>query len=435
MIIRNIMRNSRKINLFRKSKKISQKIYVPVIVALILLGVFGSVLFTPMSDFFGDLFYASVMRQFNPDAKLFSGVNLTNFVMALSYPAMRIDGLNPPALNNQDEPDAVDVINNGEEAVEREDNAGSIYQSMPIVSDKPAMSIYEYYESMSGAKIIETAAESGEIPAGTYKITPINSSAQKNSVPQLLIQNQTSFNIDLNDFLTRPYPIKYQIKTDDKSNAEPLILILCTHATESYYETGTFYYSPAFTGARNADINKNVVLIASELKITLEKYGVPVIQSLKIHDEISYQNSYMRSLETMNAYLQEYPSIKYVIDVHRDSMITQTGEKYKPTININGKNAAQIMMVVGTSEGGAHHPDWTDNLTFAAYMQQKLNDKYPMLARPINLRSARFNQHVTKGSIILEVGSCGNSFDEALYSAKLFGECLAELIVEQEQGE
>jgi stage II sporulation protein P len=132
----------------------------------------------------------------------------------------------------------------------------------------------------------------------------------------------------------------------------------------------------------------------------------------------------------MNAYLEKYPSIKYVIDVHRDSMITATGEKYKPTVSINGKNAAQIMMVVGTSDGGAAHPNWTDNLTFATYTQQKLNDKYPMLARPINLRSARFNQHVTKGSVILEVGSCGSSFDEALYAANLFGECFAELITE-----
>lgn len=431
MIIRNIVKKSKKTNLFRKLKKNLKKIYLPCITVLLLAASSAVMLFTPISNFLSEVFYDSILRQHNSDAKILSDFNITNLVLNISYPTIpminfteqtRTIGLKTLGYNSQDEFGNIDYD------VFAEENNDSAYK-MPITSDEPVMSIYEYYESMSGAKIIEAIIDNGdgEIPPGTYKITPVNSSGQKDSVPQLLMNNQTSFNnLDLNDFIKLEYPIK----DSNISSSDPVVLILCTHATESYCETGTFFYSPPFTAERTSDINKNIVLIATELKNTLEKRGIPVVQSLKLHDEVSYQNSYTRSLETMNAYVQQYSSIKYVIDVHRDSMITQTGEKYKPTININGKNAAQLMMVIGTSDGGGHHPNWTENLTFATYMQQRLNDKYPMLARPINLRNARFNQHVTRGSIILEVGSCGSSFDEALYSARLFGECLADLIIE-----
>jgi len=427
VIVRNIVRKAKKTNSFRKCKKFAKNISAPFIVILLFVCISGIMLFTPVSDILSRMFYDSVLRQYNTDTKSVFRFDITKFVMNLSYPMInftnqtKLSDLNAPVLNYQDEYGNID-----EPFTE---NNGSVYKNMPITSDEPIMSIYEYYEFMSGAKIVEAYIENGEIPPGKYKITPINSSGQKTAVPQLLLINQTSFDLDLNDFINLAYPIK----DCDISSSEPVVLIFCTHATESYCEEGVFYYAPAFTAERTSDINKNVVLIATELKNTLENRGIPVIQSLKIHDEISYQNSYMRSLETVNAYLKQYPTIKYVIDVHRDSMITSTGEKYKPTININGKNAAQIMMVVGTSDGGAYHPNWTENLIFAAYMQLKLNEKYPMLARPVNLRNARFNQHVARGAIILEVGSCGSSFDEALYSARLFGECLAELIIENGQ--
>ena len=420
MIIKNIGRKARKINILRRFKKNIKNIYAVFAALLFIVCASGIMLFTPVSFFLSSLFYDSVLRQYNPDVKLLSDFNMTNLVINLSYPMINLMNL-----SETNEPSGLKTLNYQDELYQEETPA-SIYKNMPIASDEPIMSIYEHYESVSGAKILEVNIENREIPFGEYKITPINSSGQQTEIPRLLLNNQTSYSVDLNDFIKLNYPIN----DADISNSNPVVLLVCTHATESYCEEGEYYYSPSFTGPRTSDINKNVILIAAEIKKALENRGIPVIQSLNIHDEISYRQSYARSLETMNAYLEQYPSIKYVIDVHRDSMITHTGEKYKPVININGRNAAQIMMVVGTPEGGAHHPDWTDNLIFAAYMQQKLNDRYPMLARPINLRNARFNQHVTKGSIILEVGSCGNSFDEALYSARLFGECLADLIIE-----
>lgn len=303
-------------------------------------------------------------------------------------------------------------------------------ENIQVFNDESIMSIqelYEYYANYDGAKIEEAVPSSLEVPADTYKITPRNFSGQKTIMPKLLMNNETSYNISIDDFLKRDYPINsFDINKQD----EPVVLILHTHATESYVEDGATFYSPPFTAERTTDINKNIVLVGTALKNKLEEYNIPVIHTQKMHDAVSYRDSYTRSLETVNEYIIKYPSIKYVIDVHRDSIIADSGEKFKPAVKINGIDTAQVMIVTGTDNGGGVHPDWRDNLSFTAYLQQKMNSKYPMLARPINLRIARFNQHTAKGAIILEVGSCGNTFSEAIRAAELTGECLAELILE-----
>lgn len=314
--------------------------------------------------------------------------------------------------------------------------------SMPDISDSPPntrlfhnesiMSIqelYEYYINHGTVRIEEAEANINEIPAGVFRITPRNFSGQNTVPPRLLINNETSYNIanaNIGDFLNRPFPVEpFDINRQD----EPIILIVHTHATESFVDAGTFYYYPPFTAERTTDTDRNVVLIGRALKETLREYNIPVIQSVRIHDEPSFRDSYRRALETIEEYIARYPSIRYVIDVHRDSIIAPNGEKFRPAVKINGADTAQIMIVTGTDNGGAYHPNWRDNLTFSVHLQQKMNNRYPMLARPINLRAARFNQHATRGSIILEVGSCGSAFDEALRAARLFGECLAELIL------
>jgi len=397
-------------------------------------GLFASVIFfalvtlTPLSNIFvsflkNDLFF--MIEKENPDK--FS-INTNKILLNLSFPRINNarDFENIPVVNN---------INPPETTEPEKDYIYNPYENIPVADDDSILSTYDlyaYYQSINGVKIEDATFDKDiEIPADYYKITPSNYSSQKTKTPKLLINNQTYFDINndnFNEYISKPYPIN---SFDPKKKDEPVVLILNTHSTESYVEDGTSYYSPPFTAERTTDTNKNVVLIASQLRKKLEEYNIPVIQSSKLHDAVSYRDSYTRSLETMNEYLQKYPSIKYIIDVHRDSMIAADGEKFKPTIKINGKDCSQVMIVVGTDEGGGYHPNWRDNLTFAVYLQQKMNDKYPMLARPINLRNARFNQHTTKGTIILEVGSCGSSFSEALCAADLFGECFAEMILEQ----
>ncbi|GHU36347.1 hypothetical protein FACS1894105_06550 [Clostridia bacterium] len=304
-----------------------------------------------------------------------------------------------------------------------------MYSEVFAFDDSSAASdfdIYDYYAALSGVRIGEASKNADEVPAQTYTITSVNLSGQKDKAPRLLISNQTSYNINLDDYLAREYPIA---PLTDADADEPVVLILNTHATESYVNDGVNYYTEPFTAERTTDSSRNVMLIARCLETKLKEYGIPVVRSEAVHDAVSFTNSYLRSLETMEEYKKKYPSIKYVIDLHRDSIIRDSGEKLKPAISVNGKDSAQVMLVVGTDDGGASHQLWKDNLTFAAYLQQTMNEKYPMLARPINLRAARFNQHVTTGSVILEVGSCGSTFSEAIYAAELFGECLAEVIL------
>lgn len=411
----------------------------------------AAVLFTPLSGVLSSYLKNEAENAFKyedngSDASLFGKINeFIKFDKFNKFKKIDIGkalvNFSFSGINDMYDSQAASVFNENENETNsdvhgRRNDTISPYENIPATDDDSIISIqelYDYYHLASGAKIEEAgqdSAASSEIPqeySNMYKITAVNMSGQKTKVPKLLINNQTSYNIDLYDYIERKYPID---KFDMTKTDEPVVLIVNTHTTESYVEEGTAYYYPPFTAERTTDPNKSVVLIAAQLKNKLTEYGIPVIQSTKLHDAVSFQHSYIRSLETVNEYLQKYPSIKYVIDLHRDSTITATGEKYKPTIKINGRDSSQIMFVIGTPEGGAHHPDWRDNLTFAAYLQKKMNDKYPMLARPINLRNARFNQHTTKASVILEVGSCGSTFSEALYAADLFGECMAELILE-----
>ena len=139
-----------------------------------------------------------------------------------------------------------------------------------------------------------------------------------------------------------------------------------------------------------------------------------------------YTGAYDRSLAVVEDTLAEYPSITTVIDVHRDSILTDDGRAYKTSCTINGEETAQLMLVVGTDDGGLYHPDWQENLNRAASLQYRLNRTYPTLMRPLNLRTQRFNQHATHSAFLVEVGSSGNTMTEALKGIRLFGEVLSD---------
>ena len=314
------------------------------------------------------------------------------------------------------------------EEIYTHENGNTIrFNNESIMSMQDLYEFHSNHASRTGEAVIEDVMALREpIPTGKFRITPRNFSNQNPENIRLLMNNETSLSVNAEDFLVRPFPIEpFDINRQD----EPIVLILHTHATESLVDSGTTYYYPPFTAERTSDISRNIVLVGKELSATLMMHNIPVVHNHTIHDYPSFRDSYRRSLETKNEYLARYPSIRYIIDVHRDSIIAQSGEKFRPVITVDGRETAQVMIVAGTNNGGAYHPNWRDNLTFSVHLQQIMNERYPMLARPINLRAQRFNQHATRGSIILEIGSCGSSFDEALSAARLVGESLAELIL------
>ena len=209
----------------------------------------------------------------------------------------------------------------------------------------------------------------------------------------------------------------------------PQVLIVHTHGSEAYTMPPGQEYVPSGE-SRTTDSQFNVVRVGDEIAAVLEAAGLEVLHDASLHDYPEYSGAYGRSLETVERYLEEYPTIRFVLDVHRDAISDGDGSPYKVISNVEGRSAAQMSFVIGTDGGGLEHPQWRENLKFAAAVQQELAGRYPTLMRPITVRNSRYNQHTTTGSLLVEMGAAGNSLDEALLSARLLGEVLAEVILE-----
>lgn len=219
----------------------------------------------------------------------------------------------------------------------------------------------------------------------------------------------------------------------DLSKEGPQILIMHTHGSEAYTMDGEDIYEES-DSSRTTDENYNVVRIGEEMKHIFEEKGLTVIHDCTLYDYPQYSGAYGRSCEGAEAWLKQYPSIQIVLDIHRDALIGEDGTVYKAVTEINGTKTAQVLMIVGTDES-AKHPYWTDNLALAIRIQQELDARWPTLARPITLRSSRFNQQLTHGSLLIEVGSHGNTLQEALHGARLFADAAGDVLVELTQGQ
>lgn len=206
----------------------------------------------------------------------------------------------------------------------------------------------------------------------------------------------------------------------------PKVLIVHTHGSEAYTMPPGQGYE-ASGDCRTTDSSFNVVRVGDELARTLEEAGIGVVHDATLHDYPEYSGAYGRSLTAAEAFMETYPSISLVLDVHRDAISDADGSQYKVVSNVAGLNAAQMSFVIGTDGGGLEHGGWKENLKLAAAVQQKLLDSYPTLMRPISVRNSRYNQHVSPGALLIEVGAAGNSLDEALLSARLLGQTIAAL--------
>ena len=248
---------------------------------------------------------------------------------------------------------------------------------------------------------------------------------------EILVSDFTQLDINGNDYLLREYPIKRPIRKPNavtaSASADPLVLIIHTHGTEAFSPENVTEI-PADSLQRSTDPTKNVVAVGKILADRLNQAGIPTLHCEIEHDAVSYNDSYLYASETIVRYLTEYPSIQYVFDIHRDAVADSQGNLWKPICQIDGHGVAQIMLVVGTNEGGADHPDWEKNMTVAAHLQQKLTAISPSLARPINLRNPSFNEQFTNGSLLIEIGSSANSLAEVSRAAEYLSQALIALI-------
>ena len=206
------------------------------------------------------------------------------------------------------------------------------------------------------------------------------------------------------------------------------MLIMHTHATETYELAEKNWCDPNFT-ARSTDNSRNMIAVGAEIARVLNEAGICTIQDTTLHDYPSYNGSYEKSNATVRNYLAQYPSIKVVLDVHRDAIQTQDGTRYAPAANINGMRAAQVMIICGADVDG-NLPNFKQNLRFAARWQAKMAQLYPGLARPVLFDYRYYNQDLTTGSLLIEMGGHANTLEEAKYSARLVGDALAKLFQE-----
>ena len=226
------------------------------------------------------------------------------------------------------------------------------------------------------------------------------------------IKNQTTYN--LTEDILNP-----NIKIDNKN-----ILIFHTHSCESYTPSEKYQYSQ--TGNyRTTDKNYSVIRVGNELENYLKQYNINVIHDTSYHDYPSYTGSYTRSLQTVENILKTNQS-DIIIDLHRDAVGSRPD--YAPTVKIGEDYSAQIMFVIGTNEGGLWHPNWQQNLKFAVKVQQKAEEMYPGLFKPIMLTKSRYNQHTGKYANIMEIGSTGNTLDQCLNSMKYLSAVLNEIL-------
>jgi stage II sporulation protein P len=327
-----------------------------------------------------------------------------------------------------------------------------VYAGTLLSDPKNAVHEYDYEKSDS---IIEMAnSDDIETEASAVLISPIPSDIQK-----LIKQAETKYANSTNDgkiiekdyseqnataeydgILVRNTTLQQEIDIQKYLNGrvyadidknKPAVLIYHTHTTETYEILDRGFYSKD-RSSRSEYSGENMVRVGEEICKILEDNGYKTIHDKTIYDK-EYSGAYERSCNNISNILKENPSIQIVLDIHRDAIYPKDGSRIKTVAEINGRKAAQIMIISGCEDGNVtNFPNWEKNLSFAIQLQNKLKNDYPQLVRPLMFCSRKCNMHLTPCSILIEIGTDANTLSEAVYSAKLFAESLSEFLKEFE---
>ena len=211
----------------------------------------------------------------------------------------------------------------------------------------------------------------------------------------------------------------------EKDSPNPQVLVMHTHATEDYRLSAGLWFTPG-DGARSTDCSINMCAVGRVVADTLNAAGINTLHDETLNDYPSYTGSYANSRAVVQQYLAQYPSIKVVLDVHRDAIETEGGSRYAPVCTVEGRQAAQVMIICGCDNGTTVQlPDWRQNLRFAAAWERSMEGLYPGFTRPVLFSYRFYNQDLTAGSLLIEIGGHGNNLNEALYAGQLAAKGLA----------
>lgn len=280
-------------------------------------------------------------------------------------------------------------------------------------------------ESASIPSILLYAA-TGKVFSPAYTDSPDETTPPETTLPpdlpvfapadgaSISVKNYPEAKFDLTALLQKP--LTWQLQS-----TQPTVLIFHSHACESYENTEGYTPSAFY---RTTDTRYNMVSVGAHLAQCLREKGIGVIHDTTLHDSPSYNDAYKRSRQTVVQYLEKYPSIQLVLDIHRDAYEDGNGNQASNTLSINGTKTAKLMFLTGSNAHGHDHPNWQDNLSVALKLQATLEKEYPGICRNITLRSDSFNQELSTGFLLVEVGTAGDTRQSALAAA----ECLAEAI-------
>ncbi len=288
------------------------------------------------------------------------------------------------------------------------------WQSIPSIYEEPK-------DIFPIDAVVEVPEGMGFISQQTIKPTPDGRSIGLTEGGYLLNLTALS-NFDV--LVTTEQTFAFEV---EQYSAEPQVLIYHTHATESYEPNDVGYYDPAVP-SRSDDPTQNMIAVGEVIVEILNEAGINTVHDTAMHDQFSYNGSYAASKESVSEYLALYPSIKVVLDVHRDAMEQSDGTRIKPVVMIEGKKTAQVMLISGADDGTMGMPNYLENLKFASAFQSMMESEYEGLTRSILFDYRNYNQQLSTGSLLLEVGGHANTLEEAKNAAEFSAQALAKLL-------
>ncbi len=232
------------------------------------------------------------------------------------------------------------------------------------------------------------------------------------------VDNECGQSPDLEALLTEPLDW-------DLTGPGPRVLILHSHTTEGYTQTDDARYEES-SPYRTLDGGHNMIAVGEIVADILREAGIEVIHDASLHDYPSYNGSYSHAAASTKSYLEQYPTIELILDLHRDAADTASGQLVT-RCSVGGKTSAQLMFVMGT-DTRLNHPDWERNMSLALKLQVLLERENPGICRNMNLSRNRYNQHLGNRALLIEVGAAGNTQAQAELAARELGEAIAALV-------
>ena len=277
--------------------------------------------------------------------------------------------------------------------------------------------IVRFSPSLEDMTVFSMESHTPDFAQGNETLTPLPAFTAADGAA-VEIKSNTDRDADPETLITQPL-------TWNLTAAEPTVLILHTHATESYKKVSGQRYTES-SAYRTLDDGYNMISVGDKLAELLEAGGIGVIHDRTLHDHPSYSGSYNHARKSIQEYLEEYPSIRLVLDLHRDASDNYSNQM-RTEAQVDGQSSAQIMLVVGTDGSGLDHPNWEENLALALKLHTQCERIAPGITRYVNLRSQRFNQDLSTGALIVEVGAAGNTHAEALTATEVLAKAILSL--------